>query len=627
MKRGDELPTGVLEMVKVYIANKRQIAVGDKMAGRHGNKGVIARIVPEEDMPFLEDGTPVDILLNPLGVPSRMNVGQILELHLGWAAKVLGFRLTPVFDGASESSTRSTRPTRRHHQETPSSRRLRPGTDRELPRMPVDGKIQLYDGRTGEAFQQPTSVGYMYMLKLHHLVDDKIHARATGPYSLITQQPLGGKARTGGQRFGEMEVWALEAYGAAYVLQELLTVKSDDVEGRTKIYDSMVKGTNTLEAGMPVVFDVLCHEIRGLGMNIEPGKGRARGRSCPDQPALTRHRFERSTTNPGRQRDENHGLKTSTIASTTTRFGHHHPCEPQRHPQLELRRGQEARDHQLPNIPSRTGRPVLRTHLRSRARLRMRLRQVQGHEVQGHHLRSMRREGHPLPRPTQADGAHQPRRSGRAHLVLQGDAEPTGHAAEDEDRRSREGHLLPGLRGHRSRRPNWSTNRCSTRTATAPPCAKYGFEFTATWAPRPSRRSSKLDLVGLADRTARGAQQHRGPSRRRRTSPSDSRSSSSCATPATIRVDGPRRRAGDPPGSAASRPAGIRQLRHQRPQRPLPPHHQPEQPPQEADGPQRPRGHHPQREADAAAGGRRALRQRSLPPPGARFEPTARSSR
>jgi DNA-directed RNA polymerase subunit beta len=274
MKRGDELASGVLEMVKVYVATKRHLSVGDKMAGRHGNKGVIARIVPEEDMPFLEDGTPVDLLLNPLGVPSRMNVGQILEVHLGWAGAVLGFQaITPVFDGATEAeifgAVREANEHVQSHLDAFESTGQNPGHPRELlARMPVDGKIQLHDGRSGEPFKERTTVGYMYMLKLHHLVDDKIHARSTGPYSLITQQPLGGKARTGGQRFGEMEVWGLEAYGAAYVLQELLTVKSDDVEGRTKIYDSMVKGTNTLQAGMPVVFDVLCHEIKGLGMNI-----------------------------------------------------------------------------------------------------------------------------------------------------------------------------------------------------------------------------------------------------------------------------------------------------------------------------------------------------------------------
>ena len=254
MKRGDELRSGVLQMVKVYIAAKRVISVGDKMAGRHGNKGVIAKILPQEDMPFLADGTPLQILLNPLGVPSRMNVGQILETHLGWAGAKLGFQaITPVFDGATEKTI----------QESLAEAGL-----------PIHGKAQLFDGRTGEAFEQETTVGYIYMLKLHHLVDDKVHARSTGPYSLITQQPLGGKARFGGQRFGEMEVWALEAYGAAYILQELLTVKSDDVEGRTKIYESMVKGENTLEAGTPASFDVLTNEIRGLGLNMQLEKRR-----------------------------------------------------------------------------------------------------------------------------------------------------------------------------------------------------------------------------------------------------------------------------------------------------------------------------------------------------------------
>ncbi len=248
LTRGDELPTGVLEMVKSYVATKRNLSVGDKMAGRHGNKGVISKILPEEDMPFLADGTPVDIVLNPLGVPSRMNLGQILETHLGWAAQKLGFQaVTPVFDGCTESEIELTL---------------------EEAGLPVTGKTKLYDGRTGQPFEQEVTVGYIYMMKLHHLVEDKVHARATGPYSLITQQPLGGKARFGGQRFGEMEVWALEAYGAANILQELLTVKSDDVEGRTKIYESMVKGENTLEPGTPVSFEVLTNEIKGLALNM-----------------------------------------------------------------------------------------------------------------------------------------------------------------------------------------------------------------------------------------------------------------------------------------------------------------------------------------------------------------------
>ena len=279
LKHGDELPSGVLQMVKVYIAIKRSLSIGDKMAGRHGNKGVIAKIMPEEDMPFLEDGTPLDILLNPLGVPSRMNVGQILETHLGWVGKVLGFNaITPVFDGATEDDIQQLTV---EANELMNKRKAELQENGEVPpadeffiHVPKTLKAQLYDGRTGEPFDQSATIGYIYMMKLHHLVDDKIHARATGPYSLITQQPLGGKARTGGQRFGEMEVWALEGYGAAYTLQEMLTVKSDDVEGRTKIYESMVKGQNSLEAGTPLSFDVLCNELRGLGLNIQLEKKR-----------------------------------------------------------------------------------------------------------------------------------------------------------------------------------------------------------------------------------------------------------------------------------------------------------------------------------------------------------------
>jgi DNA-directed RNA polymerase subunit beta len=282
LKHGDELPSGVIEMVKIYVATKRIMSIGDKIAGRHGNKGVIAKVLPQEDMPFLEDGTSIDILLNPLGVPSRMNVGQILETHLGWVAKVLGFTaVTPVFDGAKE---RDIEQLTEEANELMARRKVElekagqtPADDELFVQVPKSLKTQLYDGRTGEPFDQQATIGFIYIMKLHHLVDDKIHARSTGPYSLITQQPLGGKARTGGQRFGEMEVWALEGYGAAYTLQEMLTVKSDDVEGRTKIYESMVKGQNTLEAGTPLSFDVLCNEIRGLGLNIQLEKKRLGG--------------------------------------------------------------------------------------------------------------------------------------------------------------------------------------------------------------------------------------------------------------------------------------------------------------------------------------------------------------
>jgi len=300
LQKGDELPPGLIKLVKIYVAMKRKLSVGDKMAGRHGNKGVIARILPEEDMPYLDDGTPVEIVLNPLGVPSRMNVGQILETHLGWAGHALGQKIgelikehskvehlrkelkvlfkgtpfvdelvglddelleraaegmkdgvyfaSPVFDGSKEGEIKSL---------------LAQGS------LPESGKTYLYDGMTGEKFEQPVTVGYIYMLKLSHLVDDKIHARSIGPYSLITQQPLGGKAQFGGQRFGEMEVWALEAYGAAYILQELLTAKSDDVYGRAKIYEAIVKGEAAIEPGIPESFNVLVRELQSLCLDVE----------------------------------------------------------------------------------------------------------------------------------------------------------------------------------------------------------------------------------------------------------------------------------------------------------------------------------------------------------------------
>ena len=258
VESGDDVDPGIIKQVKVFIASKRKLSVGDKMAGRHGNKGVVAKIVPEEDMPYLPDGTPVDIVLNPLGVPSRMNVGQVLETHLGIAAKALGFKVaTPVFDGIPESRIREY---------------LKEASQKEgFSWIQENGKSTLYDGRTGDMFDQQVVVGIIYMLKLGHLVADKIHARAVGPYSLVTQQPLGGKAQYGGQRFGEMEVWALEAYGAAYTLQELLTVKSDDVQGRTRIYESIVKGDNSLEAGIPESFNVLIKEMQGLGLDVRVG--------------------------------------------------------------------------------------------------------------------------------------------------------------------------------------------------------------------------------------------------------------------------------------------------------------------------------------------------------------------
>jgi DNA-directed RNA polymerase subunit beta len=299
LKKGDELPPGVIKMVKVYLAVKRKLSVGDKMAGRHGNKGVVSRVLPEEDMPYFADGTPVDIVLNPLGVPSRMNVGQVLETHLGWAAKGLGEQLARLleeyksresvmkklrrlyseseykeyFAKADESELKSLIPHYREGfhvgspvfdgaEEAEISKFLKEAGKPEL------GRATLYDGRTGEPFDSEVTVGIMYMMKLHHLVDDKLHARSIGPYSLVTQQPLGGKAQFGGQRLGEMEVWAMEAYGAAYALQEFLTVKSDDVAGRTRMYEKIVKGENTLEAGLPESFNVLVKELQALGLDV-----------------------------------------------------------------------------------------------------------------------------------------------------------------------------------------------------------------------------------------------------------------------------------------------------------------------------------------------------------------------
>jgi DNA-directed RNA polymerase subunit beta len=299
--QGDDLAPGVLKMVKVYMAVKRRVQPGDKMAGRHGNKGVISMIVPTEDMPYMEDGTPVDIVLNPLGVPSRMNIGQVLETHLGWAAKGLGLRIGEMLDGEGKAtelrkflgqiynSDRKDRVDMAQFTDddlTVMAENLRGGVPMATPvfdgadeseikhllklaGLPESGQTTLFDGRTGDPFDRPVTVGYMYMLKLNHLVDDKMHARSTGPYSLVTQQPLGGKAQFGGQRFGEMEVWALEAYGAAYTLQEMLTVKSDDVTGRNQMYKNIVDGNHQMAAGMPESFNVLVKEIRSLGINIE----------------------------------------------------------------------------------------------------------------------------------------------------------------------------------------------------------------------------------------------------------------------------------------------------------------------------------------------------------------------
>ena len=289
-ENGDELSPGVNQSVRIYIAQKRKISVGDKMAGRHGNKGVVSRVLPVEDMPFLPNGRPLDIVLNPLGVPSRMNIGQVLEIHLSLAAKALGFNVaTPVFAGANETDIQDTLELANDYVNTEDFEEFRAKYEDVLAPevmqyldenkahralwkgVPIsrDGKVRLRDGRTGEYFDSPVTIGHMHYLKLHHLVDDKIHARSTGPYSLVTQQPLGGKAQFGGQRFGEMEVWALEAYGASYTLQEILTVKSDDVIGRVKTYEAIIKGDNIPEPGIPESFKVLLKELQSLGLDVK----------------------------------------------------------------------------------------------------------------------------------------------------------------------------------------------------------------------------------------------------------------------------------------------------------------------------------------------------------------------
>ena len=451
-----ELPPGVNQLVRVYVAQKRKISVGDKLAGRHGNKGVISKILPIEDMPYLADGTSVDIILNPLGVPSRMNVGQVLESHLGYAARwgweIDGERVgekpiqgtetktrpfttpatlvsTPVFDGAKwdEVELAGDKPTIQSIFEN-----LNPETVDGTRLIQPDGKALLFDGRTGQAFDNPIMVGIMYILKLSHLVDDKIHARSTGPYSMITQQPLGGKAQFGGQRFGEMEVWALEAYGAAYCLQELLTIKSDDVLGRVKVYEAIVKGENIPEPGIPESFKVLIKEMQALCLNVEvlaeDGK-EIEMRELDDELFRTAEELGIDLSRPERGSDEDDAARAAgarEIGRPDARRQRFRPAEDlpghrRFHPDVVERRGQEAGNHQLPNPQAGKRRPVLREDFRPAEGLGVRVRQVQACPVQGHHLRALRRGGHPLQGPARTHGPHRAGRPVCAHLVSAGD--------------------------------------------------------------------------------------------------------------------------------------------------------------------------------------------------------------
>ena len=407
--RGDELPPGVVKLVKVYIAKKRKLSVGDKMAGRHGNKGVVAKILAEEDMPYLPDGTPVEIVLNPLGVPSRMNIGQVLETHLGWAAHALGYTVaTPVFAGATVDEIKA---------------ELREAG------LPEDGKSVLRDGRTGEPFDNRVTVGFIYMLKLSHLVDDKIHARSTGPYSLVTQQPLGGKAQFGGQRFGEMEVWALEAYGAAYTLQEMLTVKSDDVAGRSRIYEAIVKGENPPEPGCPSRSTCWSRNSRACAWRCSSRKSEpdltASGPGPRRGVTATRARSVRGEWNepgngtavaaqPGWRQS---GVDPHGRARRAPARGLQLDADPPRvsrhHPELVARRGDQAGDHQLPVLQAGEGRAVLREDLRPGQGLGVQLRQVQADPLPRRDLRPLRRRGDPGQGAARADGAHRAGRAGR----------------------------------------------------------------------------------------------------------------------------------------------------------------------------------------------------------------------
>ena len=459
IRRGDELPPGVIKLVKVYVAMKRKLSVGDKMAGRHGNKGVIARILPEEDMPHLPDGTPVEIVLNPLGVPSRMNVGQILETHLGWAAHALGlYFATPVFDGATEPEIKSWL---------------------DQAGLPKTGKTNLFDGMTGMSFEQDVTVGYIYMLKLSHLVDDKIHARSIGPYSLITQQPLGGKAQFGGQRFGEMEVWALEAYGSAHILQELLTAKSDDVTGRAKIYEAIVKGDASFTAGLPESFNVLIRELQSLCLDVELLKTKKK----PAEPVA-------AATRPGLGRGVTDETKFSRSRFAHLRF--------RRHPHFAgvagkdhvvvARRGDQAGDDQLPHVQARARRPVLREDLRADHRLGVPVRQVQAHEAPRRDLRQVRRRSDAGQGAPRAPRPHHARHAGEPRVVLQGAAEPHRPPARHLAARARARALLRGLRRRRSARQRPEPEPAALAKSSTARRAKSGDTSSALrWAPKRSR--------------------------------------------------------------------------------------------------------------------------------------------
>ena len=677
LQRGDELPPGVMKMVKVFIAVKRKIQPGDKMAGRHGNKGVVSRIVPQEDMPFLDDGTPVDIVLNPLGVPSRMNVGQILETHLGWACAGLGKQVGEAVDAYLRSN--DAKPLRgKLKQIYGEDETIKALDDKGLAELgenlrrgvpiatPVfdgarekdivemlklanydpSGQVTLYDGRTGDAFDRKVTVGYIYMLKLHHLVDDKIHARSIGPYSLVTQQPLGGKAQFGGQRFGEMEVWALEAYGAAYTLQEMLTVKSDDVAGRTKVYEAIVRGDDTFESGIPESFNVLVKEMRSLGLNVELGDAQApagrgaagrggrvtEGRARPRLTGATMFLALAAAAHSPQRRSikassdaafVRTSRETSMNQEVTNPFAP--VAAPQAFDQIQIAIASPEKilswsfgEIKKPEtINYRTFKPERDGLFCARI-----FGPIKDYECLCGKYKRMKYKGVICEKCGVEVTLSRVRRERMGHISL---AAPVAHIWFLKSLPSRIGLLLDMTLKDLERILYFESvyrARPGPDAAEGPPAPHRG---------RLSARAGRIRAGQLhRDDRRRGdprdaeghepSEDRRGPQGRDRRI--EERAEAEAARQAAedhrglhafgqqAGMDDPDRSAGHSAGPAPARAARRRPLRDLRPQRPLPPRHQPQQPPEAADGAARARHHHPQRKAHAAGVGRRPVRQR-----------------
>ena len=623
IRRGDELPPGVIKLVKVYVAMKRKLSVGDKMAGRHGNKGVIARILPEEDMPYLPDGTPVEIVLNPLGVPSRMNVGQILETHLGWAAHALGlYFATPVFDGATELEIKNWL---------------------EQAGLPKSGKTLLYDGMTGQQFEQDVTVGYIYMLKLSHLVDDKIHARSIGPYSLITQQPLGGKAQFGGQRFGEMEVWALEAYGSAHILQELLTAKSDDVTGRAKIYEAIVKGDASFTPGLPESFNVLIRELQSLCLDVElisTKKKPAEPLPADDgEPVWSRCRCEAPGQGSARI-SRHHWASPPDSATMRANMRPFHDSKTTLRADFDAIRISLASPEKIMSwsfgevtkpetINYRTFKPERDGLFCAKI-----FGPITDWECLCGKYKRMKHRGVICDKCGVEVTQAKVRRERLGHITL---ATPVSHVWFFKGLPSRIGHLLDiSLRdlerilyfegyvvidpGETELKQNQLLNEEQFRKARE----DHGDKFRAQMGAEAIKELLQPRQHREAGRGAAREDAHRelGPEEAEvRQAAEGGRQLPQVEQPAEL--DDSRRHPGDSAGAASAGAARRRPLRDLGPERPLSPRHQPQQPVEEADGAEGAGRHHPQRKAHAAGSGRRAVRQRPPRPRAARREQPA----